>query len=241
MNRQNIADKFYTDDHALLFALIARNILRTEGGESGMKALQNGVEIYGRERGLRYAMRCLKNGDDLSVANYMAYSELMDIKGWNRSVNVSLAPEYHFDTVACGWCDTWKKYDILEYGKLYCNWIDPSLVHGFNPEIILEMHPIMSHGGDCCGFFWKNFAFKSEAEAQSVAQRRKELLPGVGKDFLYHCGHLLSAMKRAIYLELGACAGNRIMEASLNEYAQEFGADKKEVLIREADQDFLKI
>ena len=240
MNRKDIADKFYTDDHALLFALIARNILRAEG-ESGMQALESGVKIYGRERGLRYAMRCLKNGDELSVANYMAYSELLDTKGWNRSVNVTLSPEYHFDTVACGWSDTWKKYGIMEYGKLYCNWIDPSLVHGFNPEIVLEMNPIMSHGGERCGFFWKNFSFKNEEEVQKMAQRRKELMPTVGKDFLYHCGHLLSAMKRAIYYELGAVAGNKILEASLAEYEQEFGQDKKEAVIREADQDFLKV
>lgn len=236
MNRND----FYTDDHALLFALIARAILKSVG-ESGMKALESGVKIYGRERGLRYAMRCLKNGDDLNVANYMAYSELLDHKGWNRSVNISLAPVYQFDTVACGWCDTWKKYNIQEYGKLYCNWIDFSLVHGFNPEIILEIDPIMSHGGATCSFKWKNFAFKNEEEVQKMAARRKELMPLVGRDFLYHCGHLLSAMKRSIYYYLGAIAGNRILDLALDEYAAVFGREKKVAVIRETDQDFLNI
>ena len=52
----------------------------------------------------------------------------------------------------------------------------------------------MSHGGATCSFKWKNFAFKDEDEAAKVAEKRKQLLAraelGVGKDFLYHCGHL---------------------------------------------------
>ncbi|MDL2307758.1 L-2-amino-thiazoline-4-carboxylic acid hydrolase [Desulfovibrio sp. OttesenSCG-928-C06] len=240
MDRDKIAAKFYTDDHALLFALIARATLMAVG-ESGMKAIESGVKMYGWERGLRYAMRCLKNGDDLSVANYMAYSELLDVKGWNRSVNVSLTPFYHFDTVACGWCDTWKKYNIQEYGKLYCNWIDVSLVHGFNPDIILELDPIMSHGSETCSFKWKNFAFKDEAEAAKVAEKRKQLLPGVGKDFLYHCGHLLAAMRRGIHYGLGAVAGDKILALAMSEYAAEFGQDKLDAIVQEANQDFLVI
>jgi hypothetical protein len=240
MGRSELAKEFYVDDHALLFAALAKHIMTSTAEKQGLEIIRRGVTEYGLERGLRYAARCLANGDKLDVANYMAYSELVEPKAWNKSVTESLSP-YKFNTISCGWCATWKKYNLLDYGKLYCTWIDPSLVRGFNPEIVLEIDPIMSHGHEVCSFTWKNFSFKSAAEAEKVAQRRQELLPQVGRDFLYHCAHLASTMRRAILFELGAGAGGKIMLAGLAEYAGVFGEPKKDAILADCNQDFLEI
>ncbi|MDR1241607.1 MAG: L-2-amino-thiazoline-4-carboxylic acid hydrolase [Deltaproteobacteria bacterium] len=240
MENTELAAEFYVDDHALLFAALAKHILESTDEKQGLAIVRQGVTEYGLERGLRYAGRCLANGDELNVANYMAYSELVEPKGWNKSLTRALAP-YKFDTVACGWAATWKKYGMLEYGKHYCTWIDASLVRGFNPEIELEVNPIMSHGHDCCSFTWKNFSFATQEEADKVAKRRRELLPGVGRDFLYHCAHLFSTMCRAVYFASGAGVGRKITSDSLDEYAVVFGNRKKEAIRANCNRDFLEI
>jgi hypothetical protein len=240
MENTGLAAEFYVDDHALLFAALAKNILESTDKNQGLAIVRQGVTEDGLERGLRYAGRCLANGDELNVANYMAYSELVEPKGWNKSVTVALSP-YKFDTVACGWAATWKKYRVLEYGRHYCTWIDESLVRGFNPAIELEVNPIMSHGHDCCSFTWKNSAFATQEEADKAARRRQELLPEVGRDFLYHCAHLFSTMRRAVYFALGAGAGYKIVSGSLTEYAAVFGKLKKEAILANCNRDFLEI
>jgi hypothetical protein len=240
MKRAEAAKEFYVDDHALLFAVLAKNILEAAGKSRGLETLRQGVTEYGLERGLRYARRCLSNGDELNVAGYMAYSELVEPRGWNKSVTETLSP-YKFNTISCGWCATWKKHRLLEYGKHYCTWIDASLVRGFNPEIELELNPIMSHGHEQCSFTWKNFSFKSQAEADKAAELRRKLLPGVGRDFLYHCAHLLSTMRRAVYFASGAGVGQKIISGSLEEYAGVFGQGKTAAILKECNQDFLEI
>jgi hypothetical protein len=240
MGRTALAKEFYVDDHALLVAVLAKNIMTSTGEKPGLEIVRQGVTEYGLERGLRYAARCLANGDELDVANYMAYSELVEPKSWNKSVTESLSP-YKFNMVSCGWCATWKKYNLLDYGKLYCTWIDLSLVRGFNPEIVLDIDPIMSHGHERCSFTWKNFSFKTAAEVERVGQRRQELLPQVGRDFLYHCAHFASTMRRVIFFALGAKAGSKIMLAGLDEYAKVFGKPKKDAILADCKQDFLEI
>jgi hypothetical protein len=240
MPRVEIAREFYVDDHALLFALLAKSVLEAAEPGEGLEAIRRGVTEYGLERGLRYARRCLQYGDPLSVPSYLAHSELVEPRAWNKSVTESLSP-YKFNTVTCGWCATWKKYQLLEYGRLYCNWIDASLVRGFNPDITLEVSPIMSHGSEICSFTWKNFSFKDQAQADLAARRRQELLPLVGKDFLYHCAHLLSTLRRAIYFSFGAATGGKILDSALRAYAEEYGEGKKEALLADSRQDFCEI
>ncbi|MDR2050314.1 MAG: L-2-amino-thiazoline-4-carboxylic acid hydrolase [Deltaproteobacteria bacterium] len=240
MSREEIAREFYVDDHALLFALLAKNILSAAEREEGLEIIRRGVTEYGLERGLRYARRCLEYGDPLTVPSYMAHSELVEPRAWNKSVTESLSP-YKFNTVTCGWCATWKKYNLLEYGKLYCSRIDVSLLRGFNRDIVLEVSPIMSHGSEVCSFTWKNFGFRDQAQADLAAQRRRELLPLVGRDFLYHCAHLLSTLRRAVYFSLGAASGSRVLASALRDYAGERGESRKKALLDDSRQDFCEI
>lgn len=238
--REEMGRRFYIDDHAVLYALIARAADAICGCQ-GMEAVSHGVAVYGRERGLRAAMRATADGEPLTLANYIVYGEWADPKGWSKSEVRDLQPNYRTDMTTCGWFDCWRQHDLLEYGKTYCDCVDKNLVYGFNPELRFAMGQVLSQGGDTCEFDWQDCRVDGPEAAAEMARKREALIPRVTKDFLYHCGHMLSTFRRELYLALGLVKGREIMETALREYAERFGGDKAEALQNEAKQDYLSV
>ena len=74
MKREDIAKDFYIEDHALLYGLMGKHAEEL-CGEKGIRALEDAIVLYGRKRGLRMDMRTEKNGDELSMRNYLIYGE----------------------------------------------------------------------------------------------------------------------------------------------------------------------
>ena len=231
---------FYIDDHAVLFALLTKSA-EDRSGSKGLEAIERALISYGRERGLRSAMRCQEDGHPLTIRNYFLYGEWVDVRQWSRSATKTLSPEYVTQTLACGWNDTWKKYGLIEYGKIYCRWIDKELLYGFNPDLRLEMASILSCGDACCEFQWKNCRFDGEDQFTELMEERRQLIPRVTKDFLFHCAHLFSTFKRECYRELGLVKGNEILEDALNAYGKIFGAEKSGAIVSESSRDFLSV
>jgi hypothetical protein len=236
--RGDYADSFYIDDHAALFALLIKQAVLA-GGKGG-EAAARGIVTYGKERGLRMAMRCLADGEPLTLRNYLNYGEWEDTRKWSDFRPVAFQP-FQMEAVKCGWCESWKKHGLLEYGKLYCQWIDPSLVRGFNPEANFSMGEMLSQGGERCRFHFHDASFADEEDfKKDVAERARARSRRV-RDFLYHTGHALSAMRRTYLLELGLPVGAKLTDAALGEYAALFGAEKADAVHREAEQDFLLV
>jgi hypothetical protein len=196
------------------------------------------IAVYGRERGLRAAMRCLNDKESLSMENYILYGEWHDQRGASKSEIAALVPNYRTNMTVCGWCDAWIGHGLLEYGRLYCDNVDENLVYGFNPELKLVMGKILSHGEGVCEFHWTGCHFES---ASDVARRRKEKIPRVTRDFLYHCGHLESTFRREILVEFGLVKGDEIISSALGEYEKIFGAEKRSAIALEARQNFLEV
>ena len=240
MDRETIAQEFYIEDHAVIYGLLVKNAVET-AGEAGMDSSVKGTILYGKERGLRMAMRAVADGEELTPNNYLTYGEWSDPRKLGKAELKSLTPEYRTDTLACGWCEAWKKHGLLEYGKVYCSWIDENLVKGFNPENELEITGTLSNGDPCCGFHWVGVTYSDEEELKKRYEKKAALAPRVLKDFLYHSGHLLSAMCRQYYVDLGLIKGEAIARKALREYGGKFGEAKLEALIQEAKQDFLKV
>lgn len=238
--RNSTDERFYIDDHALLYAYTAQSADEL-AGEQGLEATIKAIVAYSRERGLRAAARCVLDGEPLSGKNYILYGEWFDPRAWAKSKITATTPYYKTTTTLCPWCDIWKESGLLKYGKLYCDWVDMNLLRGFNPDLRLEMPGIISHGAAGCEFEWLDCVFESEEEAASMESRRAELIPRVTKDFLYHCGHLLSAFRRELYLELGLLKGKAIIEAAVAKYEDRFGSDKAQEVVKESFQDFLKV
>jgi hypothetical protein len=97
------------------------------------------------------------------------------------------------------------------------------------------MGQILSQGGGVCEFDWTGAVFRDGAD---VAEKRKKLLPGVTKDFLYHCGHMLSAFRREIYRSLGLVKGREIVKSALDDYGAIFGPEKTAALEKESRGNF---
>ena len=226
---------FYIDDHALLFAWLAKAVMQKEP-DKGPGLVEDWVSWYGRERGARSARRCIHDRQPLSVANYFVYSEWNDERGWNRNKVMSFAP-YSFHTTECGWNKSWKEHNVLEYGQLYCRWVDYALVEGFNPELRLEMDGTLSGGAGQCVFFWPDQAFSAE-ELQEITARRAELCPRVTRDFLYHLAHLYDALRRVLIPRLGVGVASAIMEQGVRDYGVVFGQDKVKALLKARKQSF---
>ncbi len=239
MSREELRTQFYIDDHALLFAFMAESAQRLQG-DKYLPLLEKVVTLYGRERGARMAMRCLKNGDTPDVKNYVVYGEWSDPKGWSKVEMRSLAP-YVFDCTICGWNDSWKKYDVTGLGSLYCRWVDAALAYGFNPELRLEIPKCLSNGDGCCSFAWQGPAFSGQDDFADAMRRKAELPAGTVKDFLYHTGHLYAALRRVFILELGVPAATAILRGGLERYVETFGLDKAQAIQEEARQNFLEI
>jgi hypothetical protein len=236
--RAAFVDAFYIDDHAVLFALLLRQAVLL--GEEGEDAAAKGVVLYGKERGLRMAARCAADGRPPTLRNYLNYGEWVDDRGWSDFRPAGLQP-FVLEAVKCGWCDSWKKYGLEQYGRVFCRWIDPSLVGGFNPQAEFSMGDTLSGGAERCRFFFHGASFADEEDlkkdtAERTAERHRRV-----KDFLYHTGHVLSAVRRNFMLELGLLRARQLVEAALDDYAALFGREKTAVLLYESEQDFLRI
>jgi hypothetical protein len=237
MSALSAVENFYIDDHAVLFALIAKNTEKICGDERLAAVIVPPIIRYCRERGLRAAARCLADGGELTFRNYMLYGEWADTRDWCRAGEPSFDPFYTSRVALCPWCEVWKKHGLLKYGKIYCEHTDRSLLHGFNPELRIEMGEILSHGGELCEYNWVGFRFSPEEEAE-LARERVSVIPHVTKDFLYHCGHVLSTFRRELYAELGLVDGRAIISGSLAEYAKIFGDNKTLAIKEESRLDF---
>ena len=70
---------------------------------------------------------------------------------------------------------------------------------------------------------------------------KASLAPRTVKDFLYHSGHILSALRRVFYTELGVENTENICAAALKEYENIMGREKLDALIEEAKKDFFAV
>lgn len=238
-DRQAISSRFYIDDHAVLYALLVRAAIR-RCGPAGERASRQATTLYGRERGVRMAMRCLAAGLPLTGETYLEFGEWFDDRGWSVFRVGSYEP-FELNAQVCGWHDSWKKYELSEYGKIYCEIIDGELYRGFNPELELTVTQTLSHGHEKCGFLLSGMACASADDKKLIDERRSKRLKSVVKDFLYHAGHLLSAFRRTWLLELGLPLATEMLAAASTEYEKIFGSDKMRWIILESGQDFLAV
>ena len=226
--------------HANLFALIYRSAYE-QYGEKGGQAVDEGTKLYGMQRGARMAKRALKDNQPLNMENYLAYSEWKDKSGLSKTAITQTAPVYYMECQVCGWCESWKDADLFRYGRHYCDYVDKSLVKGFNPELVLDIESVITKGDRCCGFKWNGFKLETEEEKQAFADKCAKLGSRPVKDFLYHTGHLLSAMKTAVAENLGEEAMEKVISKAINDYSEMYGKEMADTVIKESEQDFTSI
>jgi hypothetical protein len=232
-------DDYYIDDHAVLYGLMAESAYRMLG-QAALKTIVVAIKRYCGERGLRSAMRCVADGRELTVRNYILYGEWADTKGWSKHGEPSYSPHYSTRVDVCPWSVAWDRSNLLKYGKIYCQYADKSLVRGFNQKLRIDMGRIITHGGKYCEFNWPACRMTPKENA-SLPAERVEMIPRVTKGFLYHCAHLLSTFRREFYLEFNLPAGQEIIDRALCWYGETHNPDKAEEIKEESRRNFLEV
>ncbi|MBS6956446.1 MAG: L-2-amino-thiazoline-4-carboxylic acid hydrolase [Enterocloster asparagiformis] len=237
IQRSEIAKTFYIDDHAAVYGLLAKAADQLYA-EAGMNASAKATILYASERGRRMAKRAIRDGYPLTPGVYRIYTEWADERKQMKVETLQLSPNYRMNGTYCVWNETWKRYGLGKYGKIYCTYVDQTMVKAFNPDNELIIHSTLSLGGAGCDFEWPGLCYENaeELKADGILKQSKRQI--AVKDFLYHCGHTVSAMGRGYALELGQEQSDRIVCQALEEYCKLFGEEKAKAVIRESEIDF---
>jgi len=213
---------FSESSHAMLFALIARQIFTRYGEEKGLLALRKATRRYGEQRGRRMALRATANGDELNMTNYLVYGEWRYATAGGQMEQKEDADDIYMTVQRCPWADAWSEGGLLPYGRYYCQEIDAALLQGFNPDLLIEVKTTLTNDGGPCQFIYrqavlergKTLALIGEKSARLESQR---LMP-----WEYHCGHLYQACSLVMGEEFGP-QGRVAVQNALAEFALRYG------------------
>ncbi len=216
------------ENQAMMFAFLSRAAIEAKG-EEGRAAIQEGMIQYGRERGARMAERARKAGDPVDLWTNQAYGEWKpDYAGQMEFGMLRSEPTYQTYIAKCAWCEAWKKYDILEYGREYCVNVDAAVYDGFGAgAVCTPLTTSMSWGGGRCDFDWGKPL--SAEELQMVADKKKELGTSAMRDFNFHTAHIyytVSAAVRGAFPE----DGNAIVDRAVSDYIALYGQEAFDIL-----------
>lgn len=224
------------ENQAMMFALLCKYTVLAKG-EEGRKVIQEGMKRYGRERGVRMAMRARANGDPVTLWTNQSYGEWKpDFAGQMQFGTVHTEPTLVTYISKCAWCEAWKKYDILEYGREYCVNVDAAVYEGYGCGAkCTPVTTAMSWGGDCCQFDWG--LPLTEDEVQKIAGKKAELGTTAMKDFAYHTAHIYCAITDTICKAFPG-ESHEIIDKAVSDYIDLFGREEFDALLEYSPEDF---
>lgn len=223
--------------HALLFSCIAKSLMDKVGKEKGEPLIRKAVQIYGHQRGKRMALRARANTHALTMANYLAYGEWSVPKEEMDFRLVDKTPHARMQVVKCPWHSAWEKRGLIEFGKYFCKEIDEALVHGFNPDLTIEIKSTQTNGGSHCEFLFKG-ADLTFFKLLGLGYKKK-ISPGARAvmSWEYHSGHLYKTLGQVFQKELGDVS-IQIMNTGLKEFTQFFPDCPPESITQFQNTDF---
>ncbi|MBQ3292015.1 MAG: L-2-amino-thiazoline-4-carboxylic acid hydrolase [Mogibacterium sp.] len=224
------------ENQAMMFAFLSKYTIIAKG-EAGRKVIQEGMKKYGRQRGARMAERARANGDPVDLWTNQAYGEWKpDYPGQMEFGYVHTEPTLVTYISKCAWCEAWKKYDILEYGREYCVNVDAAVYEGFGcGAVCTPLTTSMSWGGDRCDFDWGKPL--SEEELKLIADKKAELGASAMRDFDYHTAHIYYTIARAIR-DAFPEDGDDIIGKAARDYIELFGRGDYEAIFEFSPDEF---
>jgi predicted ArsR family transcriptional regulator len=207
-------ESFLTEKHhALLFGLLARNVMNAVGEAAGEAIVREAVRRYGEQRGRRMRLRALRDGAPLNLTSYLAYKEWRPATSEACGKTVEQAGDVISTVSACPWANAWQETGLLPYGRFYCQEIDLALGRGFDPEAVLEVQRTLTNDREPCEFVFRGAVIPGTSELPVVD-------PSMPWD--YHCAHLYKTMSELLGERVGK-EGLRVARAALDEFAQTVG------------------
>lgn len=113
-------------------------------------------------------------------------------------------------------------------GTVYCTYLDPSIVRGFNPDITFITEQSL-HEHDCCIQKVLNAGLPEGFKVE----KKKEYL----KDFSYHCGHSFKTYSEISTTIFGA-EGYAASAEVLKRFSDQYGPDMVDILVSYLKTDF---
>ena len=228
---------FTASHHAVFFALLARAVLVHCGDEKGEAVTRGVVRRYGEQRGWRMRLRAQKDGEPLTMLNYMAYGEWRAREGESEQRMAETTPDAYSYVDRCPWNQAWVESDLLQYGRLYCQEIDQALVRGFNPQLKLDVLSTLSNDQKPCEFIF--YQANLTPENLSILSEKKKInqQKGVVMPWEYHLGHLVQAAKFIVTDELGS-EGEAVLQEALGEFARRYGEEAVQMILSYQTVDF---
>lgn len=223
--------------HALLFAWLAKAVIRRAGHEKGEPVVRQAVQRYGEQRGRRMALRAQANEHALTMANYLAYNEWEAGDGEMEQKLVERTPDLRVMIDKCPWYTAWEENDLIPYGRFYCLDVDKALVQGFNPELKLGVNSTRTNGGKSCDLRYYNANFTvvnmlGWGYKKFVNPGKKAVMP-----WEYHVGHLFKTMGEVITRKLGK-VGHAAVDEAIAEYAKRYGTEAAQKILAYRTMDF---
>ncbi len=228
---------FSIEDQAVLYGLISTEIHAIDK-EKASTICKSIVKLMANERGNRMAQRCLKDGNELSIRNFLLYSEWDNQNLDNVYEPVSFKPGYSLNVTKCGWHSAWKKHNMSHHGVEYCSVIDIELMNGFNPDIIFTVSQYLTENKSFCDFRWTEKVFSDKEDLLVFNKERAKITERVVKNFLYHSAHLYSCAERTLTDIYGIDKSKKVLNNAMSKYKKEFSTQKCDLIIQEKEKDF---
>lgn len=224
------------EHQAVIFALMAKEAI-IHKGDHGRNVILKAMEVYGRQRGVRMAKNAKAHGDEPNVLTNQIYGEWKtDYEGQMIFGRLQEQPTLQTYISKCAWCEAWQKYDLLDYGKYYCEVVDNAVYQGFQDQLVCTPTTTsLSHGGTQCEFDWG--APLNEEDVAYLNQKKAEIGTSCIKDFNFHTAHMYYAVGDFLKDTYGA-DGTAMVEAAVAEYIKLFGQEYFDVLTLYKKEDF---
>lgn len=153
IHRKRVGSRYHTPGFghaAVLFSLMAKNVLEKLGPAEGEVLIRQAVEEFGLERGRRIAERVRSLGKPLSFKNWLIYS---DIDGSNFHARAWVENGELIARVGhCTFMAAARQWGLGDYASRYCTYVDHAILKGYNPDIRLSLEPRSATGKDFCLF-----------------------------------------------------------------------------------------
>lgn len=220
--------------------LAARYYVRLTGdfGDRGRQAFVHATRFYAEQRGRRMARRAIRDGAALNWTSYYRYGEWVstpecEAEGTsNRFSFVELEPEGILKITRCPWKAQFADMGLDETaGALYCSVLDDSIARGFNPALRYDIDQTMQTAPFCIHRL-QQVDFDRDTDLSRI--------PGVTRDFRYHCAHLYWAFRTvavAVFGPEGTELARQVLEDVREQYGEEAAAD----LLEYEKEDFEQI
>ena len=206
-------------------------------GNRGEAAFIQATQTYAEQRGKRMAMRAIRDGQELTFANYLRYGEwvpspeLVEAGQSNRSEVVSWSPDYTIHIHRCPWHLQFAELGLTEAGAVYCAHLDNSICRGFNPYLVYRVPQTLHR----CGYCIQTVPGADLDRAADYSKQQSGL-----RSWHYHCGHLYWSFRRTAEAIFGP-EGESAARGVLDDLTEVFGEELPRRLMAYRSTDWLDI